>query len=61
MKAAILYSSQTQIGDAILVISHPTKIYVRHEIVEVDGLMHALDKAKPLAGETVLNSIEVPE
>lgn len=35
------------------------RLYVRAEVMEAD-VAHALDMAKPRAGETVLNSVEMP-
>ncbi len=62
MKAVILYSTTTPDNEsAYHVIPTPAgKVYIRADVKECDGLMHALDTAKPLRGETVLNTIPAP-
>ena len=70
MRSAIIYSAQTpitpmhrilqpteRIGDRIAP-REGKKLWVRMEIVNADRL-HALDQARPMRGETVLNSVEL--
>jgi hypothetical protein len=71
MKSAIIYSAQTPItpmhrilqpterfGDMITP-REDTELWVRMQLVNADAL-HALDRAHPMPGETVLNSVELP-
>ena len=66
MKSAIFYGSPTKLTNAHKPVFTPTKpphgaerqpeYYVRMKVVNGDEL-HALDKAKPMTGEILLNSV----
>jgi hypothetical protein len=71
MKTAILYYSPEPLAGAPKPPGHhqaihttlndkPVSLWIRLEVVEGDTL-HALDHAKPLPGETVLNTVALED
>lgn len=63
MKSIVLYGCHIKLSNAHKPVhgTNQPPYYVRMDTVEGDAV-HALDKAKPLPGETVLNTVGlVPE
>ena len=68
-KSVILYSRFTtpkRIGTGHAIIALDTNegaqmLCVRAEVIVGKSALEALDMARPLKGETVLNSVELPE
>lgn len=61
MKALILYGSYTRLTHSHKLVTHPknrVEFYVRSELFD-GGYPEALDKAKPLEGEIVLNTVPI--
>lgn len=68
MKSLILYGSPHKLTKSHKLVTHQIssklcpvpKYYVRAKVFHGDTLT-ALDKAKPLPGETILNTVEFPQ
>lgn len=62
MKALILYSSLTaeNIHSQPIMVQRNKLVWIRTEEVEAANLSDALDLAKPLGDEVVLNTIQAP-
>lgn len=67
MRAAIFYGSRVKLTNAHKAVHHATKPptgeaqppYFVRMVVRNMSMEDALDKAKPMVGETVLNSVEL--
>jgi hypothetical protein len=61
MKTAILYGSSTALTPQHKAVNCGAQAYfVRMEICDEEDCLRALNKAEPMEGETVLNSVELP-
>ena len=62
MKTAIIYGAPTALTPQHKAVNRgATAYFVRMEVCDEEDCLRALDKARPLEGETVLNSVELPE
>lgn len=61
MKCRILYRSHTKLTDQHVEVpslgQHVTPLYVRQESVDAPSLCDAIDLAKPMEGEKLVNTL----
>lgn len=63
MKSVILYAtfSPTNAASDTHIIVDGKPLYIRAYVRHGENYLEALDKAVPRAGETILNTMEIPE